>query len=63
VTRGARICAFFWTQSLVAQDSQRAMLYELDQSIQRLRARLGDEAETTTLTAHYHNLLRLWAAP
>lgn len=63
VTRGARICAFFWTQSLVAQDSQRAMLYELDQTIQRLRARLGDEAETTALTAHYHNLLRLWATP
>ena len=61
VTRGARICSFFWTQSLVRQDWQRAMLFELDQTIQKLRARLGDDAETTALTGHYHNLLRLWA--
>lgn len=61
VTRGARVCSFFWTQSLIRQDWQRGMLYELDQTIQSLRARLGDDAETTALTGHYHNLLRLWA--
>ena len=61
VTRGARVCSFFWTQSLVRQDWQRAMLFELDQTVQKLRARLGDDAETTALTGHYHNLLRLWA--
>ncbi|MFG6447464.1 Fe2+-dependent dioxygenase [Roseateles sp. BYS180W] len=63
VTRGARVCAFFWSQSLVAADAQRTLLYELDLTIQRLRARLGDDADTTALTAHYHNLLRQWAAP
>lgn len=61
VTRGARVCSFFWTQSLIRQDAQRAMLFELDQAIQKLRGRLGDDPETTALTAHYHNLLRLWA--
>jgi len=61
VTRGARVCSFFWTQSMIRQDWQRHMLFELDQTIQRLRATLGDNAETTTLTGHYHNLLRLWA--
>lgn len=61
VTRGARVCSFFWTQSMIRQDWQRHMLFELDQTIQRLRATLGDNAETTTLTSHYHNLLRLWA--
>lgn len=61
VTRGARVCSFFWTQSMIRQDWQRHMMFELDQAIQRLRATLGDNAETTTLTAHYHNLLRLWA--
>lgn len=61
VTRGARVCSFFWTQSMIRQDWQRHMMFELDQTIQRLRAALGDNAETTTLTAHYHNLLRLWA--
>lgn len=61
VTRGARTCAFFWTQSLVRDDGQRAALYELDQTIQRLRARLGDNDEVLQLTGHYHNLLRRWA--
>ncbi len=42
VTRGARICSFFWLQSMVRNDQQRSMLFELDQNIQKLRARLGD---------------------
>lgn len=36
VTRGARYASFFWTQSLVREDSQRTLLFEMDQSIQRL---------------------------
>lgn len=61
VTRGARICAFFWIQSMVRDDARRAMLYDLDQTIQALRARLGEAPECVSLTSHYHNLLRLWA--
>jgi PKHD-type hydroxylase len=61
VTRGARVCSFFWTQSMVRDDARRAMLLELDQNIQRLRARLGDCDELVSLTGHYHNLLRQWA--
>ncbi|MGZ8290759.1 MAG: Fe2+-dependent dioxygenase [Telluria sp.] len=61
VTRGERICSFFWTQSMVRDDARRSMLLELDQNIQRLRARLGDCAELVSLTSHYHNLLRQWA--
>jgi len=61
VTRGARVAAFFWTQSLVRQDAQRTQLFQLDQTIQRLRARLGDDADVKALTGHYHNLLRQWA--
>lgn len=61
VTRGERICSFFWTQSMVRDDAQRGMLLELDQTIQRLRARLGDCEETVSLTGHYHNLLRQWS--
>lgn len=60
VTRGARVASFFWTQSMVRHDHQRAMLFDLDQTIQKLRARLGDDAELKSLTAHYHNLLRAW---
>lgn len=61
VTRGARICSFFWLQSMVRDDQRRGMLFELDRSIQALRSRLGDTDETVALTGHYHNLLRMWA--
>ena len=61
VTRGVRLASFFWVQSMVRDDRQRAMLFELDQSIQKLRGRVGDCEETVSLTGHYHNLLRMWA--
>ncbi|MDH6168154.1 PKHD-type hydroxylase [Variovorax boronicumulans] len=61
VTRGARVCSFFWLQSMVRGDQKRSMLFELDQNIQKLRARLGECEETVALTGHYHNLLRLWS--
>jgi PKHD-type hydroxylase len=61
VTRGARVCAFFWVQSMVREDARRTLLYGLDQTIQSLRGRLGEAPECVALTGHYHNLLRLWA--
>ena len=61
VTQGERICSFFWTQSMIRDDTRRSMLYELDRTIESLRTRLGDCQETVALTAHYHNLLRQWA--
>ena len=61
VTRGVRVCSFFWVQSMVRDDWQRSMLYELDRNIQSLRQRLGDGDELVALTGHYHNLLRQWS--
>jgi PKHD-type hydroxylase len=61
VTRGARVCSFFWAQSMVRDDMRRSMLLELDQNIQSLRARLGDCPEMVGITGHYHNLLRQWS--
>jgi PKHD-type hydroxylase len=61
VTRGVRVCSFFWVQSMVRDDARRAMLTELDQTIQRLRMRNGDDGDVVSLTSHYHNLLRMWA--
>jgi len=61
VTRGERVCSFFWTQSMVRNDQQRSMLFELDQTIQQLRSQHGDSKEVLALTGHYHNLVRLWA--
>src|SRR6185369_11211794 len=36
VTRGARVASFFWVQSLVRDDAQRALLHDLDNAIQQL---------------------------
>jgi PKHD-type hydroxylase len=61
VTRGARIASFFWIQSLVRDDSQRRMLFELDTAIQKLTLDGADQDAVLQLTCVYHNLLRLWA--
>ncbi|WP_271409170.1 Fe2+-dependent dioxygenase [Pseudomonas sp. Q1-7] len=61
VTRGARLASFFWIQSLVREDGQRAMLLELDESIQALTRQLPGSPELVRLTGLYHNLLRHWS--
>lgn len=63
VTKGARIASFLWTQSMVRDDWQRHMLFELDMTIIKLRHQLGDSDELVALTGHYNNLLRQWAEP
>ena len=61
VTRGERLASFFWVQSLVPDEGQRQILFDLDMNLLRLRARHGDSSETTALTGVYHNLLRQWS--
>ncbi|MCG4452011.1 Fe2+-dependent dioxygenase [Pseudomonas sp. MMS21-TM103] len=62
VTRGARVCSFFWLQSMVRDDGQRSLLFDLDSSIQQLNRELGaGHASSVQLTGVYHNLLRRWA--
>ena len=61
VTRGARIASFFWVQSMVRDDAGRRLLFELDASIERLRASGADAGAVLQLTGVYHNLLRRWA--
>ena len=63
VTRGSRICAFFWIQSLIRDDGQRTLLFDLDMAINRLRRELGDHEAIIAQTGIYHNLLRRWATP
>lgn len=61
VTRGARIGAFFWVQSMVRDDAKRSMLFELDNAIQRLNRDVPNHPSAVQLTGVYHNLLRSWA--
>jgi PKHD-type hydroxylase len=60
VTRGARVSSFFWLQSLVRDDSQRALLLDLDVAIQRLNQDVAQHPSLLQLTGVYHNLLRQW---
>jgi len=62
VTRGSRLAAFFWVQSLVRDDGRRRLLFDLDVAIQSLTASPGtDRATLLSLTGIYHNLLRQWS--
>lgn len=62
VTRGSRWASFFWTQSMVRDDTKRTLLYEFDRSIIATRTALSDEHPGVLgLTSTYHNLLRQWA--
>ena len=60
VTRGARYASFFWTQSLVREDAQRTLLFEMDQAIQSLTRDVPEHPALLQLTGNYHNLLRRW---
>ena len=61
VTRGERLASFFWIQSMVREDAQRQLMFELDVSIRQLTQSLPDHAALVRLTGVYHNLLRRWA--
>ncbi|WP_410211841.1 Fe2+-dependent dioxygenase [Aquirhabdus sp.] len=61
VTQGARIASFFWIQSLVRDDAQRTVLFDLDQSIQHLTLATSEHPSLVQLTGVYHNLLRMWS--
>jgi PKHD-type hydroxylase len=61
VTRGMRMACFFWVQSMIRDDGQRTLLFDLDNAIQRLTATNADEGARVRLTGCYHNLLRMWS--
>lgn len=61
VTRGVRLASFFWIQSMVREDGERALLFDLDVAIQRLMEDVPEHRSVVELTSLYHNLLRRWA--
>lgn len=63
VTRGSRLVAVCWIQSLIKDDAQRTVLFDLDTSIGRFARERGHIPEVVSLTNVYHNLLRMWAEP
>jgi PKHD-type hydroxylase len=61
VTSGARLASFFWIQSMVRDDGERTLLFDMDMAIQRLAEEAADHPSVLQLTSVYHNLLRRWA--
>jgi PKHD-type hydroxylase len=61
VMRGARVASFFWIQSMIRDDAERSLLFDLDVAIQRLNQESANHPVSVQLTGVYHNLLRRWA--
>ena len=61
VTRGARVSSFFWIESMVRDESERTLLFDMDMAIIRLAEAAADHPSLISLTGCYHNLLRRWA--
>jgi PKHD-type hydroxylase len=61
VTRGARVCSFFWIQSMVRADSARTLLFDLDSVAQSVGVADPNSPNAVKLIGIYHNLLRHWA--
>jgi PKHD-type hydroxylase len=63
ITRGLRVASFFWIQSMIRDDGQRTLLFDLDMAIIKLTQAAPQEPALVSLTGVYHNLLRMWAEP
>jgi PKHD-type hydroxylase len=62
VIRGARVCSFFWLQSMIKDTHARRLTFDMDNALQQLVVRLGrNDPEVRKLTNIYHNLIRYWA--
>jgi PKHD-type hydroxylase len=61
VTRGERLVAVTWVQSLVRDPAQRELLYELNRVRERLLAEQPEAENTARLNAVYVNLIRMWS--
>ncbi len=59
VTRGVRLAAVFWVQSLVRSQEQREVIH----SLHNVLSQLGDHSAAVKLEAVQQNLLRMWAEP
>lgn len=61
VTRGERLAAFFWIQSMVRSGEQRALLFQLDNALRALGRDVSDHPSLVEMMGVYHNLIRQWA--
>ncbi|MGB0747446.1 MAG: Fe2+-dependent dioxygenase [Magnetospiraceae bacterium] len=63
VTRGARMTAVLWIQSLVADPHRRGILGDFQRLHHHYVTTAPDSPETETFLGAYYRLFRLWAQP
>jgi PKHD-type hydroxylase len=61
VTRGVRLASIFWVQSMVRDDGERSLLFDLDMAIAQMSETAPGSSGLLALTSCYHNLLRRWS--
>jgi PKHD-type hydroxylase len=61
VTRGVRLASFFWVQSMVRDDGNRTLLFDLYMAINKVNQAVPNHGAVVELTNCYHNLLRRFA--
>jgi len=61
VTRGERVVAVSWIQSMVRDPDKRALLHELNQAREKLLHENPDADETSRVNHAYINLVRMWS--
>lgn len=61
VTRGERLVAVTWVQSLVRDPARRELLYELHQVRERLLTQQPENEDTARVNTVYVNLFRMWS--
>ncbi|MEK7206436.1 MAG: Fe2+-dependent dioxygenase, partial [Pseudomonadota bacterium] len=60
VTRGERLVAVTWVQSLVRDPAKRELLYGLNEAREKMLKSAPDAAETAKVDTAYMNLVRMW---
>jgi PKHD-type hydroxylase len=61
VSRGERLVAITWIQSMVRAPDKRALLHELNQARETLLQERPEAAETARVNHSYINLVRMWS--
>jgi len=61
VTRGERLVAVTWVQSMVRSAEQRELLHQMNTARESLLQTAPQSAETKAIDICYANLLRMWA--
>jgi len=61
VTKGERLVAVTWCQSMIRDSAKRELLYNLNQARETLMQKAPNSEETAKIDTTYINLVRMWS--